>query len=90
MGADGVAGRDLAQAGEDKKAQETQESQAAAVGINGCPTEGPQTSCPKNEETGAGVEPTNGDFADLGLTTWLPRHHLTNTSILMVGVRAFE
>ena len=25
-------------------------------------------------EAGAGIEPANGGFADLGLTTWLPRH----------------
>lgn len=26
-------------------------------------------------EVRAGIEPANGAFAELGLTTWLPHHH---------------
>ena len=31
------------------------------------------TKTADDEKAGAGIEPANGGFADLGLTTWLPR-----------------
>jgi hypothetical protein len=39
-------------------------------------------------EAGAGIEPADGGFADLGLTTWLPRRENEHHRSELCGVNS--